>query len=73
MFDLEDLEFPRSIWPSEETEGKPDLIIFSDGSILAYGAVVYIRWRLKNGKWWTMLVMSKSKIGPRNRLSVVRL
>ena len=51
MFDLEDLEFPRSIWPDEEVDGDPDLIIFSDGSILAYGAVVYIRWRLKSGKW----------------------
>ena len=41
--------------------------------ILAYGAVVYIRWRLRSGKWWTMLVMSKSKIAPKNRITVVRL
>ena len=57
----------------EDVEGKPDLIIFSDESILAYGAVVYIRWKLKSGKWWTMLIMSKSKIAPKNRLTVVRL
>ena len=67
VFDLEKLEILRSIWPNEETEGKPNLIMFSDGSVLVYGAVVYIRWKLKTGKWWTMLVMSKRKIGPRNR------
>ena len=32
LFDLDELEFPRSIWPREEIVGKPDLVCFSDGS-----------------------------------------
>ena len=73
LFELENIEFSRSLWPREEVVGDPELIVFSDGSVLAYGAAAYIRWRLESGEWWPMLVMSKSKIAPKNRLSVPRL
>ena len=65
LFELETLTFPRSLWPAEETIGKPDLVCFSDGSISAFGTVVYIRWQLQTGGWWTTLVVSKSKIAPK--------
>ena len=73
LFDLETLEFSRSIWPDQPVVGKPELICFSDGSMLAFGAVLYIRWRLESGEWWTSLVTSKSKIAPKNRLTIPRL
>ena len=73
LFDLENILFPRSLVPCEETEGRPDLVIFSDGSVSAFGSVSYIRWKLTAGGYWTSLILSKSKIAPRNRLTVPRL
>ena len=40
--------FQRSIRP-EGVNGDPVLIIFSDGSINAYGAVAYLRWKRNDG------------------------
>ena len=73
LFELDTLTFPWSLWPAEETVGKPDLVCFSDGSISAFGTVVYIRWQLQTGGWWTALVVSKSKIAPKNRITIPRL
>ena len=70
---LTEISFPRSLWPEEEVEGLPLLIVFSDGSMLAFGAVAYIRWRLKSGGFWVRLIMSKSKIAPKNMLSIPRM
>ena len=39
LFKLEDLEFSRSLW-LEEVIGVPGLLIFSDGSLKAFGATV---------------------------------
>ena len=41
---LKYLNFPRSIKP-EDAVGKPDLVIFSDSSKDAHGAVAYARWK----------------------------
>ena len=68
-----ELSFPRSLWPNEEVKGLPILIVFSDGSLLAFGAVAYIRWELKSGGFWTRLIMAKCKIAPKNMLSVPRM
>ena len=73
MFKLEDLEFSRSLWPEEEVVGDPELVIFVDGSLKAFGSVVYIRWKLLKGDWRTNLVLSKSIIGPKNRISIPRM
>ena len=62
LLSLEDVKFPRSLWPDEEVEGLPILVIFSDGSLLAFGAVAYIRWKLKDGGYWTRIIMAKCKI-----------
>ena len=53
--------------------GKPELIVFSDGSVSAFGSVCYIRWKLSNGGWWSRIILSKSKIAPKSRLTVPRL
>ena len=58
LFHLEELRFPRSLWPAEEVVGLPVLVVFSDGSLLAFGAAAYIRWELKSGGYWTRLIMA---------------
>ena len=73
LLKLKEVNFPRSLWPDAEVKGLPMLIIFSDGSLKAFGAVAYIRWELKEGGFWTRLIMAKSKIAPKGLLSVPRL
>ena len=73
LFDLEGILFPRSLWPVEDIIGEPELIVFSDGSLSAFGAVSYVRWKLKSGGWWSSLAMSKSKIAPKHRITIPRL
>ena len=55
LFKLEDLEFLRNLWPEEEVIGDPELVIFSDGSLKAFRSVVYVRWKLLKGGWWSTL------------------
>ena len=50
------IEFPRAVKPNEAI-GAPDLVIFSDGSMEAYGAVAYVRWELENGSFETHLFL----------------
>ena len=73
LYELETLEFSRSLWPQDKTVGDPELIIFSDGSVLAFGTTAYIRWKLESGQWWSTLIMSKSKIAPKHRITIPRL
>ena len=65
--------FARSLWPQEEVDGLPTLVIFSDGSVQAFGACAYVQWKLKSGGYWSRLIMSKSKIAPKNMISVPRM
>ena len=51
----------------------PELVVFSDGSIKAFGAVVYIQWNMGENNWWSTLVLSKCKIGPKNHISILRM
>lgn len=70
---LKYIEFPRSLWPEGEVVGLPMLIIFSDGSVKAYGACAYIRWELKEGGYWSHIMLAKSKIAPKNMVSIPRM
>ena len=73
LLSLSDLKFPRSLWPEAEVEGLPILVVFSDGAALAYGACAYIRWKLKDGSFWTRLITAKSKIAPKNIKRIPRM
>ena len=73
LLDLHKLRIPRSIWPESDVIGRPILIIFSDGSISAFGVAAYIRWELKSGGFWSTLITSKSKIAPKRIVSVPRM
>ena len=53
--------------------GKPSLVIFSDASSEAYGAVAYARWQLLNGQYKANIIASKNRIAPVNSHNIVRL
>ena len=59
-------------WPDEPKQEDPELIIFSDGSIMAAAACAYVRWKLDDG-YKSYLMMAKNRIGPKNALSVPRM
>ena len=73
LLELQEISFKRSLWPDEEVIGLPTLVVFSDGSKLAFGAVAYIRWELKAGGFWTRLIMAKGKIAPKGIVSIPRM
>merc|ERR1712030_29326 len=64
---------PRSLWPDEAVVGDPWLVSFSDGSQLVFGGVVYIRWELAKGGFWSRIVLSRGKIGLKSRLTIPRM
>ena len=69
---LPELTFPRTI-TAELVIGRPELIVYSDGSNVAFGAVIYIRWVLQEvGKFHTALVTSKSRVTPKTGLTAPR-
>ena len=49
------------------------LVIFSDASILAYGACAYVRWELNDGQFEANLLIAKNRIAPRKQLTMPRL
>ena len=72
LFKLKEVEFPRCIKPSNAI-GDPTLVIFSDGSGDAYGAVAYARWMTKDGTYKAQLIASKNRIAPVKIVDIVRL
>ena len=70
LLEINDLKFERCVKP-EGAVGNPGLVLLSDGSELAYGAVCYIRWKLADGTYWCRLVFAKCRIAPLNRISIV--
>jgi hypothetical protein len=72
LFELEKLSLQRCLRPPEAV-GNPWLIIFSDGSDIAYGFVAYIRWELADGNAWCRLIMAKCRVGPINKLSTPQM
>ncbi|XP_045105485.1 uncharacterized protein LOC123500995 [Portunus trituberculatus] len=72
MFELETLWFPRCVREADHV-GNPTLVIFSDGSTIAYGACAYVRWEYRTGMFSSRLLMAKSKLAPLKQLSVPRI
>ena len=69
---LREIAFPRAV-KSKDAIGDPDLVILSDGSMEAYGAVSYVRWELKNGLYETRILASKTRVATLKTVSIVRL
>ncbi|XP_071525744.1 uncharacterized protein [Panulirus ornatus] len=72
LFEVETLWFPRCIRGANAV-GNPTLVIFSDGSTVAYGACAYIRWECPVGVFNSRLLMAKSKLAPLKQLSIPRI
>lgn len=71
-FELEDISFPRSVKP-QDAVGLPSLVIFSDGSELAYGCCVYIRWKTSTAGFTSNLLFSKGRVAPLHRTSIPQM
>ncbi|XP_068214788.1 uncharacterized protein [Palaemon carinicauda] len=72
LFGTETLHFERNVKPTS-AKGLPLLVIFSDSSTNAYGAVAYARWELESGAFESRLIVAKSRIAPSRQLSIPRL
>ena len=73
MFDLETLEFNRSIVPRNyDPNYKPTLCLFSDGSDLGQCACAYLVWKMKNGSFCVTLVTSRRKIASMTKITTHR-
>ncbi|XP_068245272.1 uncharacterized protein [Palaemon carinicauda] len=72
LYGLESLTFRRPLKPSNAF-GKPNLVIFSDGSTEAYGACAYVRLQISDNKFESSLIMAKNKIAPVKQMSIPRL
>jgi len=66
------IKFRRSITP-DDADGKPILVVFSDGSIDAYGAVAYARWKVRHGGFAARIIAAKSRMAPLKTLDIVRI
>ena len=69
---VSELQYNRCIKP-ENSDGKPTLIIFCDGSELAYGAAVFVRWKLLDGSFSSQLVFAKNRIAPIKKISIPQM
>ncbi|VDI24027.1 Hypothetical predicted protein [Mytilus galloprovincialis] len=58
LFDIEQLKFHRCLKPNNAV-GDPMLVIFSDGSKLAYGTCAYVRWGTDQAGFESRLVIAK--------------
>ncbi|XP_063592199.1 uncharacterized protein LOC134769401 [Penaeus indicus] len=72
LFGIDSLSFERCVKPPTAI-GLPMLVIFSDSSSNAYGAVAYARWKMKSGMFESKLIMAKGRIAPTRQLSIPRL
>ena len=65
-------EYDRKLKPSHAI-GLPQVHGFCDGGEKAYGAVIFLRWELKNGRYKCVPVLIKSFVSPLKRKTIPRL
>ena len=73
--DLPNMEqevFERCIKPAN-ARGDPILVIFSDGSEVAYGACAYARWNTTDNSYESRLIISKNRLSPVKKMSIDRV
>jgi len=70
--DVKKIRFARSITP-HNAKGKPILVVFSDGSTEAYGAVAYARWECEDGLFKSLIIAAKSRMAPLKTMDIVRI
>ena len=57
------IRFMRTTKP-DGTVGRCVLVCFFDGSDVAFGLVIYVRWVLEDGSVWVYLLAARSRIAP---------
>ena len=72
LYGLERLTLKRTLKPSNAI-GSPSLVLFSDGSMQAYGVCAYVRWQIREDEFESNLIVAKNKIAPMKQLSIPRL
>ena len=73
MFDLERLEFPRSLVPhTYDPQSLPTLVVFSDGADNGQCTVAYLVWSLADGSRHVSLVTGRTKIASMTKVSTPR-
>ncbi|XP_068247848.1 uncharacterized protein [Palaemon carinicauda] len=72
MRELEFLSYARCVKPLD-AKGDPMLVIFSDGSSVAYGACAYVRWGLEGDSYVSQLILATNRIAPTKKLTIPRL
>ena len=65
------VRFPRCLQPSNSLDS-PDLHVFADASILAYGAVAYVVWSSASGNK-VHIVSAKARVAPLKQTTIPRL
>ena len=65
-------EYDRQLKPTNAV-GSPEVHGFSDGGELAYGAVIFLRWKLEDGSYKCVPVMIKPFVAPLKKKSIPRL
>ena len=69
--ELMTVRFPRCLQPVNSLDS-PDLHVFADASILAYGAVAYVVWPSANGND-VRIVSAKARVAPLKQTTIPRL
>ena len=65
-------EFDRKLKP-DNAVGFPEIHGFCDGGEKAYGAVVFLRWKLANSNYFCVPLMVKAFVAPLKKKSIPRL
>ena len=70
--DLLSFQFDRKLKPNNAV-GVPQIHGFSDGGEQAYGAVIFLRWKLAGGDYPSVPVTIKAFVAPLKKKSIPRL
>ena len=70
--DLLSFQFDRKLKPNNAV-GVPQIHGFSDGGEQAYGAVIFLRWKLAGGDYRSVPVTIKAFVAPLKKKSIPRL
>ena len=65
-------EFDRKLKP-DNAVGLPEIHEFCDGGVKAYGAVVFLGWKLANSNYFCVPLMVKAFVAPLKKKSIPRL
>ncbi|XP_071746196.1 uncharacterized protein [Lepeophtheirus salmonis] len=69
---LKEVQIIRLLRP-KNVVGRPEIHGFDDGGELAYGACVFVRWRLRDGSFELRFIAAKSYVAPIRIKSIPRI